>query len=109
MKMELLLQQFCLSSKILLLFPLHSKFGRRNVFSEQVRCRKQVDCSLLIVLDFPNGPEQEARDASMEAEVQGKHFLTIANQWSDPVTHLWAYGYDAEEAIEKAWKLANAE
>lgn len=62
-----------------------------------------------VILHFPDGPEQEARDASMEAEVEGRRFLVSANQWSDPVTQWWAYGYDAEEAMEKAWKLANSE
>jgi salicylate hydroxylase len=62
-----------------------------------------------IILHFPDGPEQEARDKSMEAEVEGRHFLVSANQWSDPVTQWWAYGYDAEEAMENAWKSANAE
>ncbi|KAJ4286513.1 hypothetical protein N0V90_013213 [Kalmusia sp. IMI 367209] len=52
---------------------------------------------------FPDGPEQKARDAAMAAEVVGKHFTSSANQWSDPVTQWWAYGYDAEEQMEEAW------
>ncbi|KAH8588837.1 hypothetical protein B0O99DRAFT_746539 [Bisporella sp. PMI_857] len=54
---------------------------------------------------FADGPEQRARDISMQAEVEGKHFLTSANQWSDPVTQWWAYGYDAEKAMQKAWEV----
>jgi salicylate hydroxylase len=52
---------------------------------------------------FPDGPEQQARDRGMRAEVEGKHFLESTNQWSDPVTQMWAYGYDAEEAVRKLW------
>jgi salicylate hydroxylase len=44
---------------------------------------------------FPDGPEQEARDAGMRAEVEGSPFDESPNQWSDPVTQAWAYGYDS--------------
>ncbi|KAH7304653.1 hypothetical protein BKA65DRAFT_205867 [Rhexocercosporidium sp. MPI-PUGE-AT-0058] len=53
---------------------------------------------------FADGPNQEARDACMKPEVEGKHFLSSPNQWSDPVTQWWAYGYQAEEEIFKAWQ-----
>lgn len=53
---------------------------------------------------FPDGPEQQARDAGMRPEVEGKHFLSSPNQWSDPVTQWWAYGYQTEEEIRKAWQ-----
>jgi salicylate hydroxylase len=53
---------------------------------------------------FEDGPEQEARDEAMRPEVEGRHFMQSPNQWSDPVTQAWAYGYDAEEEIEKRWK-----
>lgn len=56
-----------------------------------------------IIWHFPDGPEQEARDASMAAEVSGKPFTSSANQWSDPVTQCWAYGYDAESRMKEAW------
>lgn len=52
---------------------------------------------------FEDGPEQQARDEAMRAEVDGKHFIQSPNQWSDPVTQTWAYGYDAEDEIEKRW------
>lgn len=48
---------------------------------------------------FPDGPEQQARDLGMRAEVLGEHFEESPNQWSDPDTQKWAYGYDATEAI----------
>jgi salicylate hydroxylase len=53
---------------------------------------------------FKDGPEQRARDEAMRAEVEGKHFSESANQWSDPVTANWCYGYDAEEEMRKAWE-----
>ncbi|CAN9305919.1 unnamed protein product [Alternaria alternata] len=52
---------------------------------------------------FADGPEQRARDESMAAEVAGLPMLSSANQWSDPVTQWWAYGYNAEQAMEDAW------
>jgi salicylate hydroxylase len=58
---------------------------------------------------FADGPEQRARDEGMRLEVEGKHFLSSSNQWGDPVTQNWAYGYDAEEAIVKAWRRVNKE
>ena len=54
---------------------------------------------------FPDGREQEARDKAMRPEVEGRHFLSSPNQWSDPVTQWWCYGYDAEQAIIDAWKV----
>jgi salicylate hydroxylase len=53
---------------------------------------------------FKDGPEQRLRDESMRPEVEGRSFSWSANQWSDPVTQWWAYGYDAEEEVERAFK-----
>lgn len=55
---------------------------------------------------FPDGVEQEARDAAMRPEVEGRHFIQSPNQWSDPVTQSWAYGYDAVAAIREAWEAS---
>ncbi|KAK7413357.1 hypothetical protein QQX98_007734 [Neonectria punicea] len=52
---------------------------------------------------FPDGTEQQARDCGMRAEVEGRSFVESTNQWSDPVTQLWTYGYDAEEELRQAW------
>ena len=59
-----------------------------------------------LIWHFPDGPEQEARDASMRAEVEGRSFSWTANQWSDPTTQWWAYGYDAEAAMGRSWERA---
>ena len=59
-----------------------------------------------MIWHFEDGPLQHARDASMRAEVEHRPFLTSANQWSDPVTQAWAYGYDAEGEMEAAWDTA---
>lgn len=56
-----------------------------------------------IVWHFPDGPEQEARDAAMRAETEGRTFMESPNQWSDPTTQAWAYGYDAVGAITDAF------
>ncbi|KAF2436269.1 FAD/NAD(P)-binding domain-containing protein [Tothia fuscella] len=53
---------------------------------------------------FADGPEQEARDASMRPECEGRSFSESPNQWSDPLTANWCYGYDAEREIERAWE-----
>ena len=56
---------------------------------------------------FADGPVQRARDASTRPELTSEHFLASANQWSDPVTQWWSYGYDAETEILDAWKHSN--
>lgn len=56
-----------------------------------------------LIWHFPDGPEQEARDAAMAAEVMAVPFTRSSNQWSDPVTQWWAYGYDAEKEMKKVW------
>lgn len=59
-----------------------------------------------MIWHFRDGLLQQARDAAMRPEVEGKHFASSPNQWSDPVTQIWAYGYDAERAMEEAWDRA---
>ncbi|KAM3070208.1 hypothetical protein ACMFMG_003753 [Clarireedia jacksonii] len=53
---------------------------------------------------FADGPEQILRDESMKPEVEGQSFSWSANQWSDPVTQWWAYGYDAEKEMKEEWE-----
>lgn len=52
---------------------------------------------------FADGPLQQARDEAMRPEVEGRQFTTSPNQWSDPTTQRWCYGYDAELEVRKAW------
>jgi salicylate hydroxylase len=53
---------------------------------------------------FADGREQQTRDNAMLAEVQGRHFIESPNQFSDPVTQSWAYGYDAEVEMKQAMR-----
>ncbi|KAK7437291.1 FAD binding domain-containing protein [Colletotrichum acutatum] len=53
---------------------------------------------------FKDGPEQKARDEAMRPEVEGRKFASSPNQWSDPLTQSWAYGYDAEDRMLEQWK-----
>lgn len=53
---------------------------------------------------FADGPLQRARDKAMEPETRGEPFSHSPNQWSDPATQMWAYHYDAEVEIDRAWK-----
>lgn len=55
---------------------------------------------------FADGPLQEARDAAMASEVEGIPFSHSPNQWSDPATQMWCYGYDADKEIDAAWTKA---
>lgn len=52
---------------------------------------------------FADGPEQRARDLAMRQEVEGTPFVSSPNQWSDPTTQRWCYGYDAEQEVRAAW------
>lgn len=61
------------------------------------------------LLHFPDGPLQRARDEGMRPEVERKPFIESPNQWSDPVTQHWSYGYDAEEVAREAWFKFKAE
>jgi salicylate hydroxylase len=47
---------------------------------------------------FPDGPIQEARDAAMRPEVEGRQFDQSPNQWSDPAT--WAMDIAADQMRE---------
>lgn len=84
-----------------------------NVFQTvRVKRANQMQEASLIngkLWHFADGPEQEARDAAMRPEVEGLHFDESPNQWSDPVTQAWCYGYDAEKAMAKAMSSALAE
>ncbi|KAI1858922.1 hypothetical protein JX265_005751 [Neoarthrinium moseri] len=85
------------------------KFALRVFQSERIkRTAPMQEASLInaMLFHFKDGKEQEARDAAMRAEVEGKHYLSTPNQWSDPVTQWWAYGYDAEAAMEARWDSA---
>ncbi|KAL2436788.1 FAD-dependent monooxygenase OpS4 [Exophiala dermatitidis] len=57
---------------------------------------------------FADGPLQKARDEAMRPEVEGRQFTTSPNQWSDPTTQRWCYGYDAEAEVRKAWATRRA-
>jgi len=61
-----------------------------------------------VIFHFPDGLEQEARDAGMRLEVEGRQFTESPNQWSDPTTQAWAFGYDAVGAITDAFYEADA-
>jgi salicylate hydroxylase len=79
-----------------------------EVRSERTRQMQQASSLNAQLLHFADGPEQQARDAAMEAEVLGLHFETSSNQWSDPMTQRWAYGYDAVSVIQqRLWASRN--
>ena len=79
-----------------------------EVRGERTRQMQQASSLNAQLLHFADGPEQQARDAAMEAEVLGLHFETSSNQWSDPVTQQWAYGYDAVSVIQqRLWASRN--
>lgn len=89
--------------------PQELGFALRVFERERVRRSSMMQEASMVnamIWHFGDGPLQEARDAAMRAEVEGRHFLSSPNQWSDPVTQNWAYGYDAEKVMEEAWDQA---
>ena len=52
---------------------------------------------------FADGPLQKARDLAMMPEVKGQPFSHSPNQWSDPTTQMWAYGYNPEKEVDLEW------
>ena len=55
-----------------------------------------------ITLHYADGPLQQARDAAMRPEVEGRHFIESPNQWSDPMTQQFCYAYDTIEQVREA-------
>lgn len=89
--------------------PREIKFALRVFEKERVKRSSMMQEASMVnsmIWHFADGALQEARDAAMRAEVEGRHFLSSPNQWSDPVTQSWAYGYDAEKIMEEAWEEA---
>lgn len=67
--------------------------------------KQQVSFLNGAIWQLPDGPLQEARDAAMAPELQGKYFVRSSNLYGDPQTVLDVYGYDAEkhavDAVQK--------
>lgn len=99
--------------EILNLIQSRDQLGFALKVFEQVRMKRSYQMQEASLLNgklwhFADGPEQRARDDATRAEVEAKHFVSSANQWSDPVTQWWAYDYDAEVEVAKAWKKGTA-
>jgi salicylate hydroxylase len=74
---------------------------------ERIRRTSQMQQASAIngkIWHFADGPEQQARDEAMRPEVDGRYFSESPNQWSDPVTANWCYGYDAEKEMARVWE-----
>lgn len=67
--------------------------------------KQQVSFLNGAIWQLPDGPLQEARDAAMAPELQGKYFVRSSNLYGDPQTVLDVYGYDAQkhavDAVQK--------
>ncbi|KXH65561.1 FAD binding domain-containing protein [Colletotrichum salicis] len=78
-----------------------------QVFQKERKTRTSMmqEASIVNALlwHFKDGPEQKARDEAMRPEVEGRKFSSSPNQWSDPLTQSWAYGYDAEDKMLEEW------
>lgn len=89
--------------------PKEIPFALRLFERERVRRTGQMQEASMVnsmIWHFSDGPLQRARDEAMRPEVEGRPFHSSPNQWSDPVTQNWAYGYDAEKVMEEAWDEA---
>ncbi|KUI64272.1 3-hydroxybenzoate 6-hydroxylase 1 [Cytospora mali] len=85
------------------------KFALKVFENERVKRTSMMQEASMVnsmIWHFKDGPLQQARDAAMSPECEGKHFVSSPNQWSDPATQVWAYGYDAERVMEEAWDEA---
>ncbi|GAD99320.1 hypothetical protein MYCGRDRAFT_54325 [Paecilomyces variotii No. 5] len=58
--------------------------------------KQQVSFLNGAIWHLPDGPEQQARDAVMAPELEGKYYVRSSNLYGDPQTVLEVYGYDAE-------------
>ncbi|CCO31530.1 3-hydroxybenzoate 6-hydroxylase [Rhizoctonia solani AG-1 IB] len=55
------------------------------------------------IFHYEDGPEQEARDASMRAAMRGQTEGS-ANQWADKAKSKTQFSYDADAAAEEWWR-----
>jgi salicylate hydroxylase len=64
--------------------------------------KQQVSFLNGAIWHLPDGPQQRARDAVMEPELQGKYYVRSSNLYGDPQTVLSVYGYDVEGHADTA-------
>ncbi|RLL96755.1 hypothetical protein CFD26_105878 [Aspergillus turcosus] len=64
--------------------------------------KQQVSFLNGAIWHLPDGPKQQARDAAMAPELEGKYLVRSSNLYGDPQTVLEVYGYDAEAHAEEA-------
>lgn len=64
--------------------------------------KQQVSFLNGAIWHLPDGPKQQARDAAMAPELEGKYFVRSSNLYGDPQTVLEVYGYDVEAHAEEA-------
>lgn len=64
--------------------------------------KQQVSFLNGAIWHLPDGPKQQARDAAMAPELEGKYFVRSSNLYGDPQTVLDVYGYDVEAHAEEA-------
>jgi salicylate hydroxylase len=62
--------------------------------------KQQVSFLNGAIWHLPDGPAQQARDAAMAPELEGKYYVRSSNLYGDPQTVLEVYGY-AETALAK--------
>lgn len=62
--------------------------------------KQQVSFLNGVIWHLADGPEQQARDEAMRAELEGKYYVRSSNLYGDPQTVLDVYGYDAEAHAE---------
>lgn len=64
--------------------------------------KQQVSFLNGAIWHLPDGPKQQARDAAMAPELEGKYYVRSSNLYGDPQTVLEVYGYDCEDHAEIA-------
>lgn len=64
--------------------------------------KQQVSFLNGAIWHLPDGPQQQARDAAMAPELEGKYFIRSSNLYGDPQTVLDVYGYDVEAHADSA-------
>lgn len=68
----------------------------------KVFAKQQVSFLNGAIWMLPDGPTQEARDAAMAPELEGKYLVRSSNLYGDPQTVLDVYGYDVQGHAEDA-------
>lgn len=86
----------------------------QEIRSERATSTQAASWSNRKIFHFPDGVEQEARDKSMKAamveilrdeKANDDGYTENANMWADKKKNFDQFSYDADEAVDRWWRV----